>query len=220
MNKFEYKVQGVDYEVEIEEMEGNIAKVSVNGIPFEVELKQPINPAKAISRPKVAAPAPAPAAAPAARPAVPAASAGAGTAVKAPLPGTITTVNVKVGDKVNVERSMVMNGRLDGHIVQGHVDETAKCIAMKDADGSTYFTFEYELNKEMARKGYFTVDKGSVTVNGVSLTVCDPTDNTFTVAIIPYTRENTNFCDIKVGTVVNIEFDILGKYIARLKSFE
>ena len=127
---------------------------------------------------------------------------------------------LKVGDKVNVERSMVMNGRLDGHIVQGHVDETAKCIAMKDADGSTYFTFEYELNKEMARKGYFTVDKGSVTVNGVSLTVCDPTDNTFTVAIIPYTRENTNFCDIEVGTVVNIEFDILGKYIARLKSFE
>ena len=127
---------------------------------------------------------------------------------------------LKVGDKVNVERSMVMNGRLDGHIVQGHVDETAKCINMKDADGSTYFTFEYELNKEMVRKGYFTVDKGSVTVNGVSLTVCDPTDNTFTVAIIPYTRENTNFCNIEVGTVVNIEFDILGKYIARLKSFE
>ena len=127
---------------------------------------------------------------------------------------------LKVGDKVNVERSMVMNGRLDGHIVQGHVDETAKYIAMKDADGSTYFTFEYKLNKEMARKGYFTVDKGSVTVNGVSLTVCEPTDNTFTVAIIPYTRENTNFCNIEVGTVVNIEFDILGKYIARLKSFE
>ena len=127
---------------------------------------------------------------------------------------------LKVGDKVNVERSMVMNGRLDGHIVQGHVDETAKCINMKDADGSTYFTFEYEQNKEMARKGYFTVDKGSVTVNGVSLTVCEPTDNTFTVAIIPYTRENTNFCNIEVGTVVNIEFDILGKYIARLKSFE
>ena len=127
---------------------------------------------------------------------------------------------LKVGDKVNVERSMIMNARLDGHIVQGHVDETAKCINMKDADGSTYFTFEYELNKEMVRKGYFTVDKGSVTVNGVSLTVCEPTDNTFTVAIIPYTRENTNFCNIEVGTVVNIEFDILGKYIARLKSFE
>ena len=127
---------------------------------------------------------------------------------------------LKVGDKVIVERSMIMNGRLDGHIVQGHVDETAKCINMKDADGSTYFTFEYELNKEMARKGYFTVDKGSITVNGVSLTVCEPTDNTFTVAIIPYTRENTNFSNIEVGTVVNIEFDILGKYIARLKSFE
>ena len=127
---------------------------------------------------------------------------------------------LKVGDKVNVERSMIMNGRLDGHIVQGHVDETAKCINMKDADGSTYFTFEYELNKEMVRKGYFTVDKGSVTVNGVSLTVCEPTDNTFTVAIIPYTRENTNFCNIEVETIVNIEFDILGKYIARLKSFE
>ena len=127
---------------------------------------------------------------------------------------------LQVGDKVNVERSMVMNGRLDGHIVQGHVDQTAKCIDMKDADGSTYFTFEYEADREMARRGYFTVDKGSVTVNGVSLTVCNPTDNTFTVAIIPYTRENTNFCDIKVGTTVNIEFDILGKYIARLRHFE
>lgn len=125
----------------------------------------------------------------------------------------------QVGDKVNVERSMMMNGRLDGHIVQGHVDETAKCIDMRDADGSTYFTFEYPLSKEMARKGYFTVDKGSVTVNGVSLTVCEPTDNTFTVAIIPYTRQNTNFCNIQVGSIVNIEFDILGKYIARLNSF-
>ena len=104
MNKFEYKVQGVDYEVEIEEMEGNIAKVSVNGIPFEVELKQPINPAKAITRPKVVAPvaAAAPAPAPAAKPAAPAAPAGAGAAVKAPLPGTISSINVKVGDKVNV----------------------------------------------------------------------------------------------------------------------
>lgn len=127
---------------------------------------------------------------------------------------------LKTGDKVNVERSMVMNGRLDGHIVQGHVDETARCTAMEDADGSTYFTFEYEADKEMARRGYFTVDKGSVTVNGVSLTVCRPTDNSFTVAIIPYTREHTNFCDIHVGSVVNIEFDILGKYIARLKHFD
>ena len=88
---------------------------------------------------------------------------------------------------------------------------------MEDADGSTYFTFEYEASKEMARRGYFTVDKGSVTVNGVSLTVCDPTANSFRVAIIPYTFENTNFCDIRVGTVVNLEFDILGKYIARLQ---
>ncbi len=127
---------------------------------------------------------------------------------------------LNVGDKVNIERSMLMNGRLDGHIVQGHVDETAKCIDMKDADGSTYFTFEYKADREMAKRGYFTVDKGSVTVNGVSLTVCNPTDNTFTVAIIPYTREHTNFCDIKIGSVVNIEFDILGKYIARLKNFE
>ena len=127
---------------------------------------------------------------------------------------------LEVGDHVNVERSMLMNGRLDGHIVQGHVDQTAKCIDMEDADGSTYFTFEYESNKDMVRRGYFTVDKGSVTVNGVSLTVCDPTENTFRVAIIPYTRENTNFCDIQVGTVVNIEFDILGKYIARLQDFK
>ena len=124
---------------------------------------------------------------------------------------------LQVGDKVNVERSMLMNGRLDGHIVQGHVDETARCIAMEDADGSTYFTFEYALNREMARNGYFTVDKGSVTVNGVSLTVCNPTENTFQVAIIPYTFEHTNFCDIRMGTVVNLEFDILGKYIARLQ---
>lgn len=123
---------------------------------------------------------------------------------------------LEVGDKVNVERSMLMNGRLDGHIVQGHVDETATCIGMRDAGGSTYFTFEYKDDKEMARKGYFTVDKGSVTVNGVSLTVCEPTANTFTVAIIPYTKEHTNFGDIGVGTVVNIEFDIIGKYIARL----
>jgi len=123
---------------------------------------------------------------------------------------------LKVGDKVNVERSMLMNGRLDGHIVQGHVDQTARCVAMEDADGSTYFTFEYKLDREMARHGYFTVDKGSVTVNGVSLTVCNPTDNTFQVAIIPYTMEHTNFCDIRIGSVVNIEFDIIGKYIARL----
>lgn len=125
---------------------------------------------------------------------------------------------LSVGDKVNVERSMVMNGRLDGHIVQGHVDMTAECINIEDANGSTYFTFKYPFDKEMARRGYFTVDKGSVTVNGVSLTVCTPTADTFQVAIIPYTFEHTNFCDIKLGSKVNIEFDILGKYIARLSS--
>ena len=123
---------------------------------------------------------------------------------------------LEVGDRVNVERSMLMNGRLDGHIVQGHVDCTARCTGMVDAEGSTYFTFEYDYSEDMARRGYFTVDKGSVTVNGVSLTVCTPTRNTFTVAIIPYTREHTNFADMCVGAVVNIEFDILGKYLARL----
>lgn len=126
---------------------------------------------------------------------------------------------LEVGDRVNVERSMMMNGRLDGHIVQGHVDMKARCTDMRDADGSTYFTFRYDADKEVARRGYFTVDKGSVTVNGVSLTVCGPTDDTFTVAIIPYTRQNTNFKDIRPGSVVNIEFDILGKYIARLQHF-
>lgn len=125
---------------------------------------------------------------------------------------------LSVGDKVNVERSMIMNGRLDGHIVQGHVDMTAECINIEDANGSNYFTFKYPFDKEMARRGYFTVDKGSVTVNGVSLTVCNPTADTFQVAIIPYTFEHTNFCDIKLGSKVNIEFDILGKYIARLSS--
>ena len=125
--------------------------------------------------------------------------------------------SLKVGDRVNVERSMMMNGRLDGHIVQGHVDQTAVCTAVEDANGSKYFTFKYDYSKEMARRGYFTVDKGSVTVNGVSLTVGNPTNDTFQVAIIPYTFEHTNFHDIVVGTKVNIEFDILGKYIARLK---
>lgn len=127
---------------------------------------------------------------------------------------------LKIGDLVNVERSMLMNGRLDGHIVQGHVDETAVCVDMQDAEGSTYYTFRYKASKAMAQRGYFTVDKGSVTVNGVSLTVCNPTDDSFQVAIIPYTHDNTNFKDIHIGSVVNIEFDILGKYIARLRHFE
>ncbi|MBR5475301.1 MAG: riboflavin synthase [Bacteroidaceae bacterium] len=123
---------------------------------------------------------------------------------------------LKVGDKVNVERSMIMNGRLDGHIVQGHVDQTAECVEVRDADGSWYYTFRYKKDDVMAAKGYLTVDKGSVCVNGVSLTVCEPTDDSFTVAIIPYTYEHTNFHTIGVGTKVNIEFDIIGKYIARI----
>lgn len=122
---------------------------------------------------------------------------------------------LRIGDEVNVERSMMMNGRLDGHIVQGHVDQTAECIAKEDAEGSWVFTFRYKFDKEMAQRGYITVDKGSVTVNGVSLTVCNPTDDTFQVCIIPYTYDNTNFHNIEVGTVVNIEFDIIGKYISR-----
>ena len=125
---------------------------------------------------------------------------------------------LKVGDEVNVERSMLMNGRLDGHIVQGHVDQTATCIAVEDQQGSHQYTFKYECTKEMVRHGYFTVDKGSVTVNGVSLTVCRPTEDTFQVCIIPYTFENTNFHAIKPGTIVNIEFDIIGKYLARMQT--
>jgi riboflavin synthase len=123
------------------------------------------------------------------------------------------------GSKVNLERSMIMNGRLDGHIVQGHVDQTAICTKVKEADGSWYYTFEYTFNKVMAKRGYMTVDKGSVTVNGVSLTVCNPTDNSFEVAIIPYTFEFTNFHQIHTGTVVNIEFDIIGKYVSRMMAF-
>lgn len=124
------------------------------------------------------------------------------------------------GDLVNLERSMLMNGRLDGHIVQGHVDTTAVCTAVDEADGSTYFKFEYEVPREMALKGYMTVEKGSVTVNGVSLTVCDSTISSFRVAIIPYTFEHTNFCNITVGTKVNLEFDIIGKYLARLQEIK
>ena len=127
---------------------------------------------------------------------------------------------LEVGSKVNIERSMLMNGRLDGHIVQGHVDQTAVCKEVKESNGSWYFTFEYDVSKEMAKKGYLTVDKGSVTVNGVSLTVVEPTDNSFKVAIIPYTYEYTNFHQIKEGSVVNLEFDIIGKYISRLLALD
>lgn len=127
---------------------------------------------------------------------------------------------LEVGSKVNLERSMKMDGRLDGHIVQGHVDQTATCIDVKEADGSWYYTFKYEFDKEMAKKGYLTVDKGSVTVNGVSLTVVDPTEDTFTVAIIPFTHKLTNFHQIERGSVVNIEFDIIGKYISRIVTLQ
>lgn len=121
------------------------------------------------------------------------------------------------GDLVDLERSMLMNGRLDGHIVQGHVDTTAVCTEVEEVDGSRYFKFEYEVSPEMAAKGYMTVEKGSVTVNGVSLTVCDSELRSFRVAIIPYTLEHTNFCRIEPGTRVNLEFDIIGKYLARLQ---
>ena len=139
---------------------------------------------------------------------------------------------VKEGDWVNVERSMLMGGRLDGHIVQGHVDQKARCIEAKETDGSWYYRFEYNSTKEMLERGYFCVDKGSVTINGVSLTVCEPdiipaansqdagtSKGYVSVCIIPYTHENTNFKYIKVGTIVNIEFDILGKYIAAYSKY-
>lgn len=125
---------------------------------------------------------------------------------------------LQIGSLINLERSIKMNGRLDGHIVQGHVDQTATCTNIEEVGGSHYFTFEYNTNEEMRKKGYLTVDKGSVTVNGVSLTVCNPTDNSFQVAIIPYTLTHTNFCQIQIGSIVNIEFDIIGKYIARINN--
>lgn len=127
--------------------------------------------------------------------------------------------DLKVGDLVNLERSMMMNGRLDGHIVQGHVDCTATCQSVEEVDGSRYYLFRYNVDKEMARKGYVTVEKGSVTVNGVSLTVCNSEADSFRVAIIPYTFEHTNFKNIQPGTRVNIEFDIIGKYLSRLMEF-
>ena len=117
---------------------------------------------------------------------------------------------VQTGDKVNLERAMVSGGRLDGHIVQGHVDTTGVCQAIKEEDGSWYFTFEYQPTPE-----HLLVDKGSVCINGVSLTVVTPTDSTFSVAIIPYTFEHTTFHQIRVGDTINLEFDILGKYISR-----
>jgi len=119
--------------------------------------------------------------------------------------------SLQIGDKVNLERSMLLNDRLDGHIVQGHVDQTAVCTAVEEADGSWYFTFKYD-----PMIGNLTVEKGSIAVNGVSLTVVNSKDGSFQVAIIPYTYECTNFHRIIPGTIVNLEFDIIGKYVARI----
>ncbi len=153
------------------------------------------------------------------------------TVVSFPEPGcyTVTAIQetldrsnlglLKPGDEVNVERSMKVDGRLDGHIVQGHVDQTATCADVREVDGSRYYTFRYTVDPKMAAKGYVTVEKGSVTVNGVSLTVCNSQRDSFEVAIIPYTYEHTNFHNIHSGTVVNIEFDIIGKYLSRMMEF-
>ena len=118
---------------------------------------------------------------------------------------------LETGSKVNLERSLKIDSLLDGHLVQGHVDQTAVCTEVKEAEGSWYYTFEYQ----PAQDDYITVEKGSVSVNGVSLTVVNSKDNSFQVAIIPYTHEITNFHQIQKGTVVNLEFDIIGKYIAK-----
>ena len=120
--------------------------------------------------------------------------------------------NLKIGDKVNLERSTRLDSRLDGHMVQGHVDQTAICKSVDEAEGSWYFTFEYEPIQD----DYITVEKGSISVNGVSLTVVNSKEKSFQVAIIPYTYQITNFHQIKPGTVVNLEFDIIGKYIAKI----
>ena len=124
--------------------------------------------------------------------------------------------DLKPGDLVNLERSMTVGGRLDGQIVQGHVDTTGVCTEIREAEGSHYFRIEYSVPKEMALRGYMTVEKGSVCVNGVSLTVVNSTPNSFEVAIIPYTIEHTNFKTLEVGKRVNLEFDIIGKYLARI----
>jgi len=117
----------------------------------------------------------------------------------------------KVGTIVNLERAMKMNARLDGHIVQGHVDELGTCTAISEADGSWYFTFKYN-----ATNGNVTIEKGSITINGVSLTVVNSKKTEFSVAIIPYTYEHTNFSSFEIGTKVNLEFDVIGKYVKRL----
>ena len=132
------------------------------------------------------------------------------TAIKETLDKTSLN-NLQIGDKVNLERAMKLGDRLDGHIVQGHVDQTAICTNVKEENGSWVFTFEYD-----STLNNITIEKGSVTVNGTSLTVVNSQKNTFSVAIIPYTYEHTNFHTFKKGTVVNLEFDVLGKYVAKL----
>ena len=127
---------------------------------------------------------------------------------------TIEKTNVgdwKKGDSVNLERAMKLGDRLDGHIVQGHVDQTGVCKSVENANGSWYYTFEYDKNLNN-----ITIEKGSITVNGVSLTVVNSKQNEFSVAIIPYTYEHTNFKNFKVGTKINLEFDVIGKYVSRL----
>ena len=122
--------------------------------------------------------------------------------------------DLNVGDQVNIERCMKLGDRLDGHLVQGHVDQTAKCVDVVEVDGSWYFTFSYE------NLGNITVEKGSICVNGVSLTVVNSQADSFSVAIIPYTYNHTNFHNFKIGTIVNLEFDILGKYIVKMNQLK
>ena len=132
------------------------------------------------------------------------------TAIKETLDKTNLS-KLSVGSVVNLERAMKMDARLDGHIVQGHVDQVGVCSAIKEVNGSWYFTFTYD-----SENGNITIEKGSITVNGVSLTVVQSEDHTFSVAIIPYTYEHTNFNQFQVGTNVNLEFDVIGKYVKRL----
>lgn len=132
------------------------------------------------------------------------------TAVKETLEKT-NLGKLKPGDLINLERGMKLGDRLDGHIVQGHVDQTATCIAIKEADGSWEFTFEYD-----PEIGNMTIEKGSITVNGVSLTVVNSQKNKFSVAIIPYTYKHTTFHDLETGDMVNLEFDVIGKYVKRI----
>lgn len=132
------------------------------------------------------------------------------TAIKETIVKT-NLCDLKVGDQINLERAMKMNARLDGHIVQGHVDQVAICTQIEDQEGSTFYTFSYEPTFEN-----ITIEKGSISVNGVSLTVVNSKENSFGVAIIPYTKEFTNFGTLKIGQKVNLEFDVIGKYVARL----